>query len=143
MNLAPQLAFAGDCRQAFVFYAKLLGGEVTVMNTFGDNEDRELPPGSVAAAAEQIRFAEVRFGESALRGNDVPADSFVPMRGFNVSLHTNSVDDARRIFNGLADGGEVTTPLSEVDWASLFGMVVDRFGVPWLILALTEHKGSR
>lgn len=110
------------------------------MNTFGGNEDRQLPPGSAAGAADQIRFAEVRFGESALRGNDVPTDSFVPMRGFSVSLHMNSVDDARRIFNGLAEGGQVTTPLSEVDWASLFGMVVDRFGVPWLILALNEEK---
>jgi PhnB protein len=55
-------------------------------------------------------------------------------------LLTDSVDDARRIFAGLAEGGEVTTPLSEVDWASLFGMVVDRFGVPWLILALNEEK---
>ena len=71
MNLAPQLAFAGDCRQAFAFYAKLLGGEVTVMNTFGDNEDRELPPGSVAAAAEQIRFAEVGFGQSALSNSSL------------------------------------------------------------------------
>jgi PhnB protein len=140
MNLAPQLAFAGDCRQAFTFYAKLLGGEITVMNTFGGNEARQLPPGSVAAAADQIRFAEVRFGESALRGNDLPRESFTPMRGFSVSLHTDSVVDARRIFNGLAEGGEITTPLSEVDWASLFGMVVDRFGVPWLILALNEEK---
>ncbi len=140
MNLAPQLAFAGQCRQAFEFYAKLLGGTITVMNTFGGNEDRRLPPGSVAAADDQIRFAEVRFGDTALRGNDVPAASFTPMRGVNISLHTSSADDARRVFNGLADGGEVTTPLSAVDWADLFGMVVDRFGVPWLILAL---RGDR
>jgi PhnB protein len=140
MNLAPQLAFAGQCRQAFEFYAKLLGGEITVMNTFGGNEDRKLPPGSVAAADDQIRFAEVRFGNSALRGNDVPANFFTPMRGFNVSLHTDSADEARRIFNGLADGGEVTTPLSKVDWADLFGTVVDRFGMPWLVLALPDGR---
>jgi PhnB protein len=73
-------------------------------------------------------------------GNDVPAASFTPIRGFNVSLHTNSVDDARRIFNGLADGGKVTTQLSEVDRADLFGMVVDRFGVLWLILALRDGR---
>lgn len=62
MNIAPQLAFAGQCRQAFEFYAKLLIGEITAMNTFGGNEDRKLPPGSVATADDQIRFAEVRFG---------------------------------------------------------------------------------
>lgn len=140
MNLAPQLAFAGQCRQAFEYYAKLLGGTITVMNTFGGNEDRKLPPGSVAAAGDQIRFAELRFGDSALRGNDVPLDAFTPMRGFNVSLHMDSADDARRIFSGLADGGEITTPLSAVDWADLFGMVVDRFGVPWLVLAVRSGR---
>ena len=138
MDLAPQLAFKGECRQAFEYYAKLLGGEITIMNTFGGNEDHALPPGSVAGAAEQVRFADVRFGNNALRGNDVGDDQFVQMGGFTVSLHVPGTDEARRIFDGLADGGRITTPLSKVDWAQLFGMVTDRFGVPWLILALAE-----
>lgn len=108
INLAPQLAFGGRCRQAFEYYAKLLDGEITVMNSFGD---------------------------SALRGNDVPARDYKPMRGFNVSLHTGDTEEARRIFDGLAEGGKVITEPSEVDWADLFAMVEDRFGVPWLVLA--------
>lgn len=136
MNLAPQLAFRGDCREAFTFYADLLRGEITVMNSFGGNADHELPPGSVAGPDEAIRFAEVRFGDNALRGNDVGDDQFEPMQGFSLSLHVSDVEEARRIFGALAEGGEITTPLSEVEWAKLFGMVVDRFGVPWLILAV-------
>lgn len=136
MDLAPQLAFNGQCREAFEYYAKLLGGRITVMNTFGGNEKRELPPGSIAGPAEKVRFAEIRFGNSSLRGNDVGDDQFTPMEGFNVSLHVKSTDEAVRIFKGLADGGDVKTALVEVDWAKRFGMVVDRFGVPWLILAL-------
>lgn len=58
------------------------------------------------------------------------------MKGFSLSFHVKSADEASRIFNGLADGGTVKTALVEVDWAKRFGMVVDRFGVPWLILAL-------
>ncbi len=139
MDLAPQLAFAGNCREAFEHYATLFGGEINVMNTFGGNEDRALPPGSQAGPADHIRFAEIRFGEHALRGNDVTEDEFVAMRGFNISLHVATTGEARRYFNGLADGGSVTTPLSEVDWAKLFGMVTDRFGVPWLILAPGEQ----
>jgi PhnB protein len=139
MDLAPQLAFDGDCKQAFEYYAKLLRGEIVVMNTFGANEDRGLPPGSVAGAKDKVRFAEVRFGASALRGNDVAADQFAPMRGFNVSLHVTNVEEARRIFEGLADGGKGATALTKVDWANLFGMVTDRFGVPWLVLALNEQ----
>lgn len=138
MDLVPQLAFRGECREAFEYYARLFGGKITVMNTFGGNEDRELPPGSVAGPAEKIRFAEIRIGDDTLRGNDVNADLYTPMGGFNLSLHVPDVDEARRIFDGLADGGMVTVPPGEVDWAKLFGMVTDRFGVPWLILALDE-----
>ena len=138
MDLAPQLTFQGECREAFEYYARLLGGKITVMNTFGGNEDRKLPPGSVAGAADKVRFAEIRFGDNVLRGNDLNDDQFIPMGGFNVSLHVPGTGEARRIFDGLADGGTVTTPLSEVDWAKLFGMVTDRFGVPWLVLALDE-----
>ncbi len=138
MNIAPQLAFAGQCRQAFEFYTQLLGGEIAVMNTFGGNEDRALPPGSTAGEADQIRFAEIRIGDSVLRANDVPKDQFTPMRGFNISLHVKEAADARRIFDALSEGGLVTTPLSKVDWAAQFGMVTDKFGVPWLILGLEK-----
>ncbi len=142
MNIAPQLAFAGDCRQAFEFYARLMGGVITVMNTFGANEDKALPPGSTAAAPDQVRFAELSLGHSVLRGNDVPPDQHVPMQGFSVSLHIEGANEARRIFEALSEGGTVTTPLAEVDWADQvdlvdrFGMVTDRFGVPWLVLAV-------
>jgi PhnB protein len=60
------------------------------------------------------------------------------MQGFNVALHSRGAAEARRIFDGLSEGGKVTTPLAPVDWAALFGMVTDRFGVPWLVLALGE-----
>lgn len=138
MDLAPQLTFQGKCREAFEFYAELLGGEITVMNTFAGNEDRMLPPGSVAGPPDKIRFAEIRIGENALRGNDLNDEHFIPISGFSVSLHLPDTEEARRVFGGLSDGGTVTSPLSKVDWAALFGMVVDRFGVPWLVLALSE-----
>lgn len=136
MDMAPQLAFAGECRSAFEFYARLFGGEITVMNTFGANEDRELPPGSHPAPADYVRFAQLEFSGAVLRGNDVPPNEFAPMGGFNISLHIESEAEARRILEALADGGTITTAPTEVDWADLFGMVVDRFGVPWLILGL-------
>lgn len=60
------------------------------------------------------------------------------MRGFNISLHVEKADDARRIFAALSEDGKVSTPLSKVDWAEQFGMVTDRFGVPWLILGLEK-----
>jgi len=137
-----QLAFDGQCREAFEHYAKALGGKITVMNTFGAHRDKELPPGSIDAGDDKVRFAELQVEEHAILGNDLPSDQFERMQGFNVSVHTRDVNEARRIFDGLAEGGEIHTALAEVQWAALFGMLTDRFGVPWLILALNEPGGA-
>ena len=134
MKVMVQLAFNGQCRQAFEQYEKVLLGKITVMNTFGGNEAK-LPPGSVAAVPDQIRFAEIQVGDYAILGNDLRAQDFKTMQGFNIALHVKDAAEAKRVFDGLADDGHIDTPLSKVDWSPAFGMVTDRFGVPWLILA--------
>lgn len=138
MKLMPQLAFNGNCRQAFEHYEKLLRGKITLMNALGETQDVPLPPGSKPSAPEHIRFAQLEVGDWALLGNDVPPDEFKPMRGFNIALHCRSVAEATRIFDGLAEGGEVKAPLTRVAWAARFGQLVDRFGVPWLVLAVAD-----
>lgn len=135
MQIMTQLAFGGQCRQAFEFYEKVLGGRISVMNAFGDSVSK-LPPGSTASAPDQIRFAELRVGDFVILGNDVPQNEFAPMRGFHIALHLKTEDEARLIFEALSDGGEVETPLSDLAWSSAFGTLTDRFGTPWLVLAL-------
>lgn len=136
MKLMPQLAFNGNCRQAFEYCEKLLRGKITLMNSLGETQDVPLPPGSKPSAPEHTRFAQLEVGDWALLGNDVPPDEFKPLRGFNIALHCRSVAEATRIFDGLAEGGEVKVRLTRVAWAARFGQLVDRFGVPWLVLAL-------
>lgn len=138
MKLMPQLAFNGNCRQAFEHYEKLLRGKITTMNALGETQDVPLPPGSKPSAPEHIRFAQLEVGDWALLGNDVPPDEFKPMRGFNIALHCRSVAEATRIFDGLTEGGEVKVRLTRVAWAARFGQLVDRFGVPWLVLAVAD-----
>ncbi len=137
MQIITQLALGGQCRQAFEFYASVLGGRITVMNTFGDNAAK-LPLGSTASAADQIRFAELHVSDFAILGNDVPQNQVAPMRGFHIALHVKTGDEARRVFKALSDGGQVDTPLSEVAWSSAFVTLTDQFGTPWLILALDK-----
>jgi PhnB protein len=137
VHIAPQLAFRGQCREAFQSYEKALGGKIAVMNSFGEN-NAELPPGSTASAPDQIRYAELRIGDYAILGNDVPDDEYKPMRGFHIALHVSTGAEANRIFGVLSHGGEIETPLSEVAWSSAFGICTDRFGTPWLILALDK-----
>ena len=137
MQFMTQLASGGQCRQAFEFYETVLSGRISVMNTFG-NSAAKLPQGSTASAPDQIRFAELQVGDFAILGNDVPQDDFAPMQGFHIALHLKTGDEARRMFEALSDGGQVETPLSEVAWSSAFGTLTDRFGAPWLILALDK-----
>lgn len=137
MKVMTQLAFKGQCREAFELYEKVLGGHIAVMNTFGDS-DAKLPAGSTASAPEQIRFAELQVGDYAILGNDVPQAEYRPMQGFSISLHVQTADEARRIFRTFSEGGHIVTPLSDVAWSSAFGIVRDRFGTPWLILALDK-----
>jgi PhnB protein len=137
IQVMTQLAFRGECRPAFAQYEKVLGGKITVMNSFGDN-DAQLPPGSTAAAPDHIRFAELQVGNFAILGNDVPDNEYRPMRGFHIALHLKTGSEAKRIFDALSEGGQIETPLSEVAWSSAFGICTDRYGTPWLILALDK-----
>lgn len=138
MKLMPQLEFKGQCRQAFEAYERILRGKITVMNAFGEAHDADFPPGCAPPPPGHIRFAELRAGDFALLGNDVPPEDYKPLQGFSVALHLESVAEARRVFAALADGGRVTVPQAEVEWSPCFGMVTDRFGIPWLILALAQ-----
>lgn len=137
MKVMTQLEFDGNCREAFEAYEKILNGKIAVMNTFGDN-DAPLPPGSTAMADDQIRFAELQIGDFSILGNDIPKTDFRPQQGFHISLHVESSDEAKRIFTALSEGGTIDTSISEVAWSSAFGILRDRFGVPWLILALRK-----
>lgn len=135
MKVMAQLAFDGTCRQALERYAEVLDGSVVVMNTFSEST-ASLPPGSVPSSPDHVRFGMVETSGGAILGNDVPHHLHERMQGFSVALHVESVETAERVFSALSEGGEVSTPLTEVEWATRFGMLRDRFGVPWLILAL-------
>ena len=110
MQVMTQLAFNGQCRQAFEQYAKVLGGKIAVMNIFGGS-DAKLPPGSTASAPDQIRVAELQVGDYAILGNDVPEQEYRPMQGFNIALHVMTADEAHRILNAFSEGGQIVTPL--------------------------------
>ncbi|MEN9397655.1 MAG: hypothetical protein RLZ81_2185 [Pseudomonadota bacterium] len=55
------------------------------------------------------------------------------MKGFSLSLSYPTVDEAKRTFDRLAAGAKVTMPLTATFWSDAFGMLVDRFGTPWMV----------
>jgi len=127
----PYLNFNGNCAEAFAFYEKCLGGKLVAMVPFS-----QMPPipGATASDANKIMHARLVVGNQVLMGSDYPPGmTFQGVHGFSVAIQTDSPEEADRVFHALAVGGTVTMPLEKTFWAVRFGMLVDRFGIPWMI----------
>lgn len=125
----PYLSFNGQCEEAFRFYEQCFGGNIEAMMSYGDSPMAEhMPP----EQHTRIIHASLTIGDEVLMGGDVPERYEAP-KGFSVSLHIDDPTEAERIFNTLADKGTVTMPLEPTFWAERFGMLIDRFGIPWMI----------
>jgi PhnB protein len=131
MKLHTYLNYGGNCEQAFRFYEKHLGGEITMMMTQGQQSNAaELPPDQKNA----ILYARMNIGATELMGSDVPPDRFQPMRSVYLSLSMNSIDEAERIFALLSESGEIFMPMQETFFAFRFAMLRDKFGTSWMII---------
>ena len=106
-------------------------GELGPMMRFDGMEGcGDIPP----EYGQKIMHTHVMFGQTVLMGSDNhPAQPYEGVKGCSVSLSVDSIKEAERIFAALSDGGQVTMPLAQTFWAVRFGMLVDRFGVPWMI----------
>jgi len=130
MQLNPYLSFNGQCQEAFEFYQQCLGGNIQTMMTHGDSPIADQAP---SEWRDKILHATLIVGQTTLMGADVPPDSYREPGGFSITIQINDSADAERIFRALSEGGTVTMPLQETFWAARFGMVVDRFGIPWMV----------
>jgi PhnB protein len=130
VSLNPYLYFNGNCKEAMTFYAEVLGGRIETMMTYAEAPDEEPQP---PALRDKIIHAYLKFEDQALMASDAPPELFERMQGFSVQIAVGDPGEAERLFTALADGGEVRMPLKETFWASRFGMLVDRFGVPWMV----------
>ena len=131
MQLNPYLIFDGNCEEAFNFYARCLRGELAMVQRFGESPGCEDMP---ASHRDKIMHVRLQAGDQVLMGSDNHPDH--PCEGFkgcSLALSVDAADEAERIFNALAEGGVVQMPMQETFWAARFGMVNDRFGVPWMI----------
>ena len=130
MHIEPYLSFKGDCEAAFKFYERSLGGQVGPIFRYGGSPMEGDAP---ADWSDKVMHGSMTVGNLVLMGADVPADRYEEPKGFSLSVHLKSTAEAERIFRDLAEDGKVVLPLAETFWAARFGMVVDRFGIPWLI----------
>jgi PhnB protein len=127
-KLNPYISYNGNAREAFEFYKEVFGGELA-MNTFGEFGASE------SSDADKIMHASLETPSGfTLMGSDTPAElEFKPGTTMSVSLSGGDGDDLRGYYEKLAEAGTVTMPLEKQMWGDEFGMVIDQFGVSWMV----------
>jgi PhnB protein len=130
MTLNPYLFFEGNCEEAFKFYEKLLGGKIVAMMPHeGTPAETSVPP----EWRKKIIHACMNVAGTMLMASDAPPPHSQKPQGFYVNIGVTTAEEAERIFKALEQGGKVTMAMAETFWAVRFGMVVDRFGTPWMV----------
>jgi PhnB protein len=127
------MLFDGDCASAMTFYRKVLGGEIENLTTVGESPmASQFPP----ASADRVINASLSFEGNTLMASDWMAPAPYPgIKGTRFTLACQSVEEAERIFGELSEAGQIQVPLQKTSWAKAFGMLVDRHGAPWQVMA--------
>lgn len=136
MQMTPYLSFKGQCEAAFKFYEEHLGGRVEAIFRYAGTPMAEQVP---ADWQDKVMHGSLAIGGQVVMGGDVAPDHYEEPKGFSLSLQIESIAEAERVFRGLAEDGRVVMPLEQTFWAARFGVVVDRFGIPWLINCETNQ----
>jgi PhnB protein len=131
MRANAYLTFDGSCREAFGFYERCLGGRIVAMMAHtGTPAEAHVPP----EWRDKIMHARLDLGGGAeIMASDAMPGHYERPQGFSVALQVDDAAEAERVFGALAEGGTVRMPLQETFWAVRFGMLVDRFGTPWMV----------
>src|SRR5438876_980401 len=130
MQLIPYLSFNGQCEEAFQLYAQVLGGEIKFIAKYEGTPAAETVPPEWRGKIMHVTMAA---GDRLLQGADAPPNYYTKPQGFSINIETQDPAEAERLFQAFSEGGTVRMPLQETFWAAKFGMVIDRFGTPWLI----------
>lgn len=132
------LTFEGCCEEAIEFYKQALGARVEMLKRYKDSPEPPRPGCDAPQNPEKVMHAAFRVGETLLMASDGRCSGSPVFQGFALSVAAANVADAERYFNALAAGGQVMMPLEKTFWSPAFGMLSDRFGVPWMVNVAAE-----
>lgn len=131
VHLNPYLNFNGNAEEALNYYAKTLGGQMAFKMTWGESPmSKEMP----AELHDKLLHGSVCLGNGALiMGCDVPPARYEKAKGGCTSIGVDTVEEAKRIYDALVEGGNVDMPFGPTFFSEGFGMLRDRFGTPWMV----------
>jgi PhnB protein len=132
MQIEPYLFFEGRTEEALEFYKQKLGAKIEAVIRYKENpEPKYNPPNS----DDKVMHALFRIGDAKVMASDGNCTGKPSFQGFSLTYNAADEADAKRRFSALAEGGQVNLPLSETFFAKSFGMVADRFGLNWMVMA--------
>ncbi len=142
MKVEPYLFFEGRCEEALTFYRTALGAEVTMLMRYKDNPEpaagagcsADGSPGGAGPTPEMVMHASFMVGDTQVMASDGMGSGKANFQGISLSLNPATETEAKRLFDALAAGGQVQMPLGKTFFSPAFGMVADRFGVPWMVV---------
>jgi PhnB protein len=136
--LQPYLFFEGRCEEAIEFYRQALDAKVLMLMRFKDSPE---PAACAPGTGEKVMHASLMIGSTSIYVSDGRCRGKSGFEGFSLSLTVAELAEAERLFAALSDGGQVGMPLAKTFFSPGFGMVTDRFGVPWMVHVTTPGHG--
>ncbi|WP_437226462.1 VOC family protein [Planctomicrobium sp. SH661] len=137
MLVQPYLNFDGRCEEALEYYHRALGAEILMLMRFKDSPEACDPSLVPTGNENKVMHASFRVGNSVLMASDCGCQGNPVFQGISLSLNVESDAEARRLFDALGTNGEIQVPLAPTFFASSFGVVLDRFGISWMIVKQT------
>jgi len=134
MHVQPYLNFNGRAKEAIDFYRKALGAEVQMLMHFKDCPEPQqgmITPDN----KDKVMHAALKIGDTTVFASDGRCTGSSNFQGISLSLQAKDEAEADRLFGALADGGQVQMPLAKTFFSPSFGMLADRFGVNWMVIA--------
>jgi PhnB protein len=137
MLIQPYLHFDGRCEEAVTFYTQAVGAKTEMLMRYKESPEPPPPGMSFAGKENWVMHASFRVGDSVVMASDDCTGKHSGFAGFQLSLTVADAAEAEQRFTALAQGGQVKMPLTKTFYSPSFGMLTDRFGVSWMVIALS------
>jgi PhnB protein len=138
MKVEVYLNFDGRCEEAIDFYVRAVGAKVQMLMRYSDSPEPP-PPGMMpAGTGHKVMHCSFTIGETTVMASDGYCKGEATYKGFSLSIAAADGAEAKQVFDALAEGGRIDMPLGKTFWSPSFGMLVDRFGVCWMVNAMAE-----
>ena len=135
MNVQPYVFVDGKCEEALEFYKGAIGAKVEMLMRFSENPDKPDPSKMPPNSENKVMHAAFKIGDTQIMASDGNCAGKPSFQGFALTINAATDAEADKLFNAVGKGGQVQMPLGKTFFASRFGMVTDRFGVLWMVIA--------